>query len=128
MPVGVRVAVVVGDDTFADAVSAALESVVPQQGTGSLRGHRARDLQQESKARRVEAGTERVPGVERTREEGDRFHGPVEAEPSGTQEEPEVEGGKVEESEDPGQERVAVRGWIVRRGEIGRFAAHQVEP
>lgn len=92
VPVGVRMTVVVGDDAFAvSAVPVALESVVPQQGTGFLRSQRARNVQHETKASRVEAGTECISWVEGTRQQRNGFHGPVETEPSGTQQKPKVE-------------------------------------
>lgn len=125
VPVGVCVAVIVGDDAFTvSAVPVALESVVPQQGTGLLRRHGARDVLQEKEARRVEAGTEKVPGIERTSQQRNRFHGPVKTQPPGTQKEPKVEGGEVKEGESSSQQRVAVRSWVIRRSKIWRLAAH----
>lgn len=75
----------------------------------------------------IEGGGLEVPPVGQGADLGHGVHGPIKAEPVGTQQQPGVGRRQVEEGQRPGEEVRRVRRGVVGAGEVWRLAAHPVE-
>ena len=65
----------------------------------------------------VESNCQDVPRIPEAGYQGDRGHGPVIAQGGGKNQELEVEDGKVEECQQPRQDTITMRSWIICLGE-----------